>query len=156
MDYFEKSPEIPVVLISIMTGSLGYLSPTLIVMLSSRWQGLLYRLKLTEACKAYVMEPQFNSAVDPRQSTTCTVSDRLAPSPRLDILCVIPSRWRLLSFRRRPSLPIFPCPLGGLVGRTLWRRSWRYDTIYSLLAWNGYGWLGFAYRILGHCLDNLF
>ncbi|RPA94496.1 hypothetical protein L873DRAFT_1701063 [Choiromyces venosus 120613-1] len=44
MEDFEKAPEISVILISIMAGGLG--------------------LNLTAACKAYVMEPQFNPAAE--------------------------------------------------------------------------------------------
>jgi SNF2 family DNA or RNA helicase len=44
MEDFERAPEISVILISIMAGGLG--------------------LNLTAACKAYVMEPQFNPAAE--------------------------------------------------------------------------------------------
>ena len=62
IDDFEESPEISVILISIIVGGLGYLTPTIIIILPSRWQAPLYRLNLIAACMAHITEPQPNPA----------------------------------------------------------------------------------------------
>lgn len=61
---FRREPDIEVILISIMAGGLGCATPQSISVNNTDQILTFCSLNLTDACKVYVMEPQFNPAAE--------------------------------------------------------------------------------------------